>query len=134
MVKSISHKALDAAFAYIADRADTLALCAGAPASAEEALTSVSEGGRMLGLAEMVPGLGNGDFEVASGMASGRRLMIRGRDEVEVVASGFADHLALIARASGLVLIVTALAEPCEVVEDRTVAVRGFSDEIADPV
>ncbi len=40
MVKSISHKALDAAFEYVADRADRLALLSGAPASGGEALTT----------------------------------------------------------------------------------------------
>lgn len=133
MAKLFSHKALDAAFAYIADRADTLALCAGAPSSAVEALTSAGEGGRMLGLAALVPGLGNGAFAVDLGVASGRRLVVSGLDEVAVVASGLADHLALVASASGELLIVTALAEPCEAVENGTVSVRGFSNEIADP-
>lgn len=133
MVKSISHRALDAAFQYIAERADALALCAGAPADAGEALTAADQGGRMLGLAVMVPGLGNGDFAVMPGAASGRRLVVSGREEVAVVASGVADHLALVAGGSGELLIVTPLAAPCEVIEGGTIAVRGFSDEIADP-
>jgi hypothetical protein len=134
MAKSISHAALDAAFAYIAERGDTLVLCAGAPESAEEALTPAGEGGRMLGRAAMVPGLGNGDFSLAPGVTSGRRLVVRGRERVAVVASGCADHLALVAAATGEVLVVTELAEPCEMHEGGTVTVRGFSDEIADPV
>jgi len=133
MAKSTSHRALDAASEYIAGRADTLALCAGAPASAEEALTPVDAGGRMLALAAVVPGLGNGDFELAPGAASGRRLVVGGRDGVAVVASGLADHLVLVAGALGEILIVTALAEACELVEGGTVAARGFSHEIADP-
>ena len=56
MAKSISHRALDAAFEYIAARADRLALCAGVPASVEEALTPTGEGGRMLALAALAPG------------------------------------------------------------------------------
>ena len=134
MAKSISHKALDAAFGYIADRADRLALLSGAPASAAEAVTPVGEGGRMLGLAELAPGLGNGDFSLAAGAESGRRLVVAGRDGVEVLASGLADHLALVASASGEVLVVTALAEALELVAGDTVSVGGFSDEIADPV
>lgn len=134
MAKSISHHALDAALAYIAERADTLALCTGAPTSAEDALTPVGEGGRMLGLAPMVPGLGKGDFALAPGVISGRRLVVRGREGVAVVASGRADHLALVAATTGEVLVVTALVEPCEVREGGTVSVQGFSDEIADPV
>lgn len=134
MAKSISHRALDAAFAYIAERAETLALCAGPPGSVEEALSPVDEGGRMLGLASMLPGLENGDFAIGPGVGSGRRLVVSGCEAVEVIASGLADHLALVASDSSELLVVTALAEPCEVIEGGTVAVHGFSDEIADPV
>lgn len=134
MAKSISHRALDAAFAYIAERAETLALCAGPPGSVEEALRPIDEGGRMLGLAAMVPGLENGDFAVAPGAVSGRRLVVSGRAAVKVIASGLADHLALVAGGSGELLLVTTLAGPCEVIAGGTVAVHGFSDEIADPV
>ncbi len=133
MAKSISHKALDAALDYIAGRADTLALCAGAPASAEEALTPAVEGGRMLALAQMAPGLGNGNFELAPGAVSGRRLLVGGRDGVAVIASGLADHLVLVAAGPGELLLVTALAEACELVEGGTAAACGFSHEIADP-
>lgn len=134
MAKSFSHKALDAAFEYIAARADRLALCAGVPGSAEEALIPADAGGRMLALAAVVPGLGNGDFAVAPGAVSGRRLVVGGREGVAVLASGLADHLVLVAEAPGELLLVTALAEACELVEGGTVAARGFSHEIADPV
>lgn len=134
MAKSVSHKALDAALAYLADRADTLVLCAGSPASAGEAVTPADEGGRALGLAAMLPGLGNGDFELAPGAGSGRRLVVAECEEVAIVASGRADHLALVAQASGELLVVTTLAEPREVAEGESMAVDGFSHEIADPV
>ena len=134
MAKSMSHRALDAAFAYIAEHADTLVLCAGAPANVAEALSPAREGGRMLGLAELLPGLGNGDFQVLPGVRSGRRLAVSAREDVTVLASGCADHLAVVGRGSGELLIVTALAEPCEVIEAGTVTLEGFSDEIADPV
>ena len=134
MAKSVSHNALDAALAYLADRADTLVLCAGPPASAAEAVMPVGGGGRALGLALLVPGLGNGDFELAAGAGSGRRLVVADREEVAITASGLADHLALVARASGELLLVTTLAEPCEVAEGESMTVHGFSHEIADPV
>ncbi|HUF88146.1 MAG TPA: hypothetical protein VMM59_12250 [Thermohalobaculum sp.] len=133
MAKSMSHKALDAAFEHIASRAEFLVLCAGVPTSAAEAVTPAGEGGRMLGRAVMVPGLNNGDFAVAAGAVSGRRLVVNGRIGMAVLASGLADHLALVARRTDEVLLVTALAEPCEVIEGGTVAVCGFSSEIADP-
>ena len=133
MVKSISHRALDAAFAYVAGRADTLALCAGAPASAEEALTASGEGGTMLAVAAMAPGLGNGDLNVMPGVASGRRLVIGERDDVAVVASGLADHLAVLSAATNELLVVMALSEACELIEGGTVTVGEFSYGIADP-
>ena len=133
MVKSISHGALDAAFAYIAGRADTLALCAGAPLTAEEALTSPGEGGTVLAMAAMVPGLGNGDFAIMPGVVSGGRLVIGGRDGMPVIASGLADHMALLSEVAGELLLVTALSEDCELVEGGTAAVGEFSFGIADP-
>ncbi len=71
---------------------------------------------------------------MAAGTVSGRRLTIGGRDGVAVLASGAADHLALVASASGEVLVVTALAEALELDAGDVVSIRGFSDEIADPV
>lgn len=134
MAKSISHNALDAALAYIAARADRLALLSGVPASAGEAVTPLGEDGRMLALAELTPGLGNGDFALADAEASGRRLMVGGCDHVPVLATGVADHLALVASASGELLVVTALAGALELVEHGVVSVAAFSHDIADPV
>jgi hypothetical protein len=109
MTKSISHDALDAAFAYIASRADTLVLCSGAPDTAREAVTPVTSGGRMICASALIAGLGNGDFAVAAGVKSGRRLVVGAQEGLAVAVSGVADHLALVNSAGNEVLLVTAL-------------------------
>jgi hypothetical protein len=134
MAKSISHNALDAAFAYIASRADTLALCNGAPTTAEEATVPPEDGGRMLCSAGLIAGLGNGDFAVGPGLGSGRRLIVSAHGGLEAAASGLADHLALVNSALGEVLLVTVLSEARTVEAGSVLSLESFSDEIADPV
>lgn len=134
MAKSISHDALDAAFEYIASRADTLVLCSGPPVTASEAVTPVTSGGRMLCVSALIAGLGNGDFAVAAGVNSGRRLIVSARDNLAVVASGSADHLAVVSSARDEVLMVTALTEAQPVTAGSVISLKSFSDEIADPV
>jgi hypothetical protein len=134
VAKSISHNALDAAFDYIAGRADTLALCHGAPVTAEEAVIPLPEGGRMLCFAPLTPGLGNGDFTIAPGVNSGRRLTVREQHGLEAMASGLADHLAVVSRSSGEVLLVTTLGEALTVEAGSAISLMSLSDEIADPV
>jgi len=133
-VKFISHNALDAAFDYVASRADTLALCCGVPATAEEAIMPPEYGGRMLCSTGLIAGLGNGDFAVAPGFGSGRRLIISARDGLEATASGLADHLAVVSHLWGEVLLVTALREARAVEAGSVVSLTSFSDEIADPM
>ncbi|MEO1293280.1 MAG: hypothetical protein AAFV62_10685, partial [Pseudomonadota bacterium] len=88
MAKSVSHAALDAAFSYIADRADRLVLCAGAPDSFTEATTDLGSGGKHLGGIPMAAGIGNGDYALGAGTASGRKLTVARQDGIPVAASG----------------------------------------------
>jgi len=134
MTKVLTHNALDAAFAYVAARGDTLALCAGAPATASEATMPIGEGGKMLSKAAMAPGLGNGDYITAPGAASGRRLVVDAKNDVTVTGTGTADHLALVDTAGEELLLVTPLETPQSLISGAVIAVKGFSDEIADPV
>ena len=134
MAKSISHDALDAAFEYIASRADTLVLCSGPPLTVSEAMTPVDSGGRMLGASPLVGGLGNGDFTVAPGLISGRRLAVSARDGLAITVSGSVDHLAVVSRIHDEVLMVTALTEALPVEAGSMISLNSFSNEIADPV
>lgn len=130
----VSHDALDAAFAFIADRADALTLCDGPPGDGVEAATSISRGGRALGAVAMSTGLGHGDYTVASGDVSGRKLTVAAQDAVMVSQTGLATHVALIETAAERLLLVTRLSTPVAVVEGSCVALEEFDDEIQDPI
>lgn len=134
MAKSISHAALDSAFEYIASRADTLVLCSGAPETAREAVTPATSGGRMLCTSTLIAGLGSGDFTVADGLVSGRRLIVSAQEGLAVTASGVADHLAVVNSADDEVLLVAALTEVQTLTAGSVISLNSFSDEIADPV
>lgn len=133
MAKSISHDALDSVFNYIASRADTLVLCSGAPETASEAVTPATLGGRMLCASPLIAGLGNGDFVVAAGVASGRRLIVSAQVGLAVAESGVADHLVVVNSADDEVLLVTALAQAQSLTAGSVISLNSFSDEIADP-
>ncbi|MCI4661459.1 MAG: hypothetical protein MRY63_06500 [Neomegalonema sp.] len=133
MAKSVAHAALDAAFAHIADRANRLALCQGAPASYSEAALTLAAGGTQLGSLPMVTGLGNGDYQTAAGDISGRKLIIARQDGVPVTDTGNADHVALIDTDTQTLLLVTNLAASVSVTAGSSIAIESFADEIGDP-
>lgn len=132
MTKRITPDALDAAYAYVADRADLLVLCNGAPGAACDAMIEVSRGGRMLCAVPLSAGLGHGDFEVGPGSGSGRRMVIPGR-EAQVCEMGIADHLAVVSGCHQELLIVTVLSVPHLLEAGTTVLIEAFAHEFADP-
>lgn len=132
MAKSFSHAALDAAFAHIADRADLMTLCESAPSTYAEASALKSAGGARLGGIAMALGLAGGDYTVAPGDVSGRKLIIAAQTGVPVLESGTVDHLALLDTTDGALLLVTALSSAVVVEAGRTVSVASFADEIQD--
>ena len=133
MTKFIAEAALDAAFDYIATRADRLVLCAGAPATFTEANTAPAEGGKAVGARAIASGLGNGDFAVVAGPVSGRRLVLATQPEIAIGATASADHAALV-DSGGELLSVTALTEPQAVTAGSVVTLRSFGHDLEQPV
>ncbi|MEM9956527.1 MAG: hypothetical protein ACFB0F_09345 [Neomegalonema sp.] len=133
MPKQFSHAALDAAFGYIADNADLLVLCEGAPDTFADAANPKADGGRRLGSVTMAIGVGNGDFDLADGHVSGRRLMVAGQDGVAIADTGTADHVALLDATQAQLLLTTTLRDPVQVVAGDVISLDGFDDEIQDP-
>lgn len=82
----------------------------------------------------MSRGLGRGDYAIADGETSGRRLVVSRQDGVLIAETGVADHVALIDTNDQALLLVTALSEPVSVAAGGVVAVESFDDEIGDPV
>lgn len=133
MTKHLSHEALDAAFAFIANHADVLTLCDGPPEDAAAALAPPSQGGQALGAAVMLTGIGAGDYFLGPGAYSGRRLTIAAQDAVDVSEDGAATHAALVDACARRLLLVTPLKRPIPLQAGQPVALESFSDEIRDP-
>lgn len=134
MTKSIQDAALDAAFEYIASRGDLLTLCAGSPADYFEATALTNSGGRMVASSELTEGVGGGDFSLASGTTSGRRLTVAARALVDAQVTGTVDHLAIVDQDTGTLLSVTELTESVAMTPGDVVGIKSFSQEIAAPV
>lgn len=134
MTKSLANAAFDAAFEYVASRADLLTLCEGAPVNFFEAATLKSSGGKMVASQALTEGLGGGDFAVADGTGSGRRLTVAARALVDASVTGVVDHLAIVDQDSGTLLVVTELTESLAMNPGELVGIRSFSQEISDPV
>lgn len=122
MAKACSDAYMDAMLALI-DDADTLTVCSAQPANvagiAAVALADVT----------LTPGAGNGDFTLANGDTSGRKLTIAQQASVPIDASGTATHVVL---DDGTNLYVTTCTSQA-LTSGGTVTVPAFDIEVADP-
>ena len=134
MTKTVLDEVLDAAFEYIANRGDLLTLCAGVPTSFFEATTLTNSGGKMVASSALTEGVGGGDFSLAAGTTSGRRLTIAARALVDAQVVGTVDHLAIVDQDTGALLSVTELTESVAMTPGDVVGIKSFSQEIAAPV
>lgn len=134
MTKSLTDAALDAALTFLAERASLMTLCEGAPGSYFDASERKAEGGSVLASVALTPGLNAGDFAIADGSVTGRRLNVASRSAVSVTDSGTADHLAIMDGSSAKLLAVTELTDPVVLSAGAIVGVKSFASEILDPV
>lgn len=130
MIKHLSHRAIDAAFAFVAEKGDLLVVCHGAPALDRD---DEDNDCTILGSAMLRPGLDGGDYLVEPGTTSGRRLVVARREAVPITRSGYADHVAILEGTTSLALLVSPLQTPVWVTADGEITVESFSDEIGDP-
>ncbi|MCS6987763.1 MAG: hypothetical protein NZM40_10140 [Sphingomonadaceae bacterium] len=122
MAKWVSATVLDGALSVIASATRMVAL-AGQPSNFAEA-----QAGR---LAEAV--LAPGEFTNGPGETSGRRIAVPAKTGVPVLASGTADHVALLDPGQSRLLYVTTC-PPQSLVAGGTVNFASWSIEIGDPV
>jgi hypothetical protein len=132
-MKFVSHRALDAAFAYVAERGDLMTICAAAPTSAAAAQYPPERGGLQLGSAPLCTGLRGGHYAIRPGSNSGRRLVVARQADVPIDASGVASHIAIVDTLAGEIMLITALSAPLKVMAGDSIDVDSFSDEIGDP-
>lgn len=76
--------------------------------------------------------LANGDFTIAAGDMSGRKISIAAKSSLAVIAAGTADHVALLdATTSRLLYVTTCPAQA--LAPGGTVSIAGWSVEIGAP-
>jgi hypothetical protein len=133
MAKWAADGAMDAMLAYIA-AGDRLAVCSAQPTSYAEATTTHDGGASKycLALITLTAGDGNGDFTIADGSSSGRKVTIAEQAAASVLASASATHIA-ICTVSGSVLRYVTTCTSQALTSGNTVTVPAFTVEIADP-
>lgn len=115
---------MDAMLANIA-QSDMLHVCSGQPANyagiAAVQLASVA----------LTAGAGNGDYTLANGDTSGRKLTVAAQTAVSITASGTATHIALSDGSATLYYVTTCTSQA--LTSGGTVDVPAWDIEVADP-
>ncbi len=121
MGKSAHDNVIDAALDVIAT-ATLLSVTsdAGTPANLTNTLASVA----------LTAGDGNGDYVIANGDFSGRKITVAQQTDVSITASGTALHVVL--SLGGTILLTTTCTSQV-LTSGGTVTIPAFDDEIADP-
>jgi hypothetical protein len=116
---------LDAALSYV-DDCTILTVCSAQPLTYAEAITTYK-----LADVVMTAGAGNGDYTLANGDVSGRKLTVVQQSAVPIDTSGTATHVALsISGSSTLVYVTTCTSQ--SLTSGGTVTVPNWDIEIAD--
>jgi len=124
MTKTVHDDVLDAALDEIAT-GNIMTACSAAPTTRTEAVTTYA-----LADIALTPGDGNGDFTVADGDVSGRKVTVAQQADVDIDTSGTATHVA-ICDDTDLLLVTECTSQA--LVDTGTVTFPAFDDEIADP-
>ena len=132
MPKSIATGVLDQALQHIQMRATRMCLCAGAPASADAAVTQTGAGGAMLADLQLTPA-NAANFAITTTASGERRLIVGGQTEIIGHQDGVADHLAVVDTAGGELLVVTELTETQPVLPGAIIATRPFTVTLGNP-
>lgn len=120
MAKKVDNSVLDGAFAIV-DNAIRMAVCSAEPANFA-GIAAVT-----LAQATMAPG----DFTVADGDVSGRKVTVAAKLGVSITASGTANHVVLHDNAAVLHYATTCASQA--LVSGGTVDIGSWKVEIADP-
>jgi len=123
MAKTISDLVLDGALDITAT-GTIMHICSSEPANRAAAVSA--------SLADVVltAGDGNGDYVIANGDTSGRKITISQQASMPIDATGTATHVT-ISDASNLLLVTTCTSQA--LTSGGTVTVPAFDQEIADP-
>lgn len=127
MAKACHDDVLDALLNYVADNTKRITVCSQQP-------TTYAEGNATYKLADVdtTEGAGNGDFTIANGDTSGRKLTVAQQADVPVDSTGSATHIALLDVDNSKLLYVTTCTSQT-ITSGNTVTIPAFDIEVADP-
>lgn len=123
MAKSVHNDVLDAALNYLSTNGTRMDICALEPTTYTEATSTNSLGNTTLA---------GGDYTVADGDTSGRKVTVAAQAGVSITADGSADHIA-ITNGTDTLLYVTTLPTSQSVTNGNTADIGAWDIEIADP-
>jgi len=125
MAKALSDATLDATLGYIAS-SNILHICSAQPANyAGIAAVSLAD-------VAVTPGDGAGDFTIANGDVSGRKLTVAAQTAVTVDSTGTANHLVLALSSDSTLRAVTTFTGQA-LTAGNTIDVAAFDIELQDP-
>ena len=127
MGKSIHDDVLDAPLNEIADNGNKIVLCSAEPTTYAEATATY-----MLVEHALTVGDGNGDYTVANGDTSGRKLTVTQQSSISITNSGTANHAAIVDTGNSKLLTVTTVTSQV-LTSGGTVTIPAFKIEIGDP-
>ncbi len=129
MAKFCVDAAMDAMLNFIADNTKRVTVCSAQP-------TTYAEGNATYKLAgvDTTEGVGGGDFLLADGDVSGRKLTITQQAAVPITADGTALFIALLdVDNSRLMYVTTCTSQAVTVGGGNTLTIPAFDIEVADP-
>jgi hypothetical protein len=124
MAKWANDNMMDAALDYVAT-GNIMTVCTAQPTTRTEAVTTYA-----LADIALTPGDGNGDFTIANGDTSGRKLTIAQQADVPIDSSGTATHVA-ICDGTNLLYVTTCTSQ--SLTSGNTVTFPAWDIEVADP-
>lgn len=124
MAKYVLPDVLDAALNEIAE-GTMLTVCSAEPTTRAEAVTTYA-----LADVTLTAGAGNGDFTLANGDTSGRKLTVAIQADIPIDTTGTATHIA-ITDATRLLYVTTCTSQA--LTSGNTVTVPAWKIEIANP-
>lgn len=127
MAKLAVNDVIDALHDFIADNGNEINLCSAEPTTYAEAHAT-----HMLAQHTLVVGDGNGDYTIADGDTSGRKLTVAQQSDVPITNSGTATHAAIVKTSTSELLMVTTVT-PQVLTAGGTVTIPSFKGEVGDP-
>ena len=125
MSKFVPDATIDAMLAVIANAVDRIDICSTQPTTYTEATSTYS-----LGNVALTLGAGNGDWTLANGDVSGRKLTMAQQTGVSIGTSGSAQHIAGTDGTSTLWFVTTCTSQ--SVTSGNTATINAFDIEVLD--